>query len=400
MKKKITIFTVLLTMSLMVQNSFALVFNATVPSGTKQCWLVGNFKLISNTTDWDAAFYKLNRIDDTHFTIDVPDAEIAAAGLDQTTILYKYLSGPNNWGYAEKDAAGADVNVRSYTSADVVASWGTIYDPQTFTIKILTPKTVSECYITGFYNAWVNPAQGTQMILDPKNTDPSTNLYYAKIKSTPDSMIYKFAAGPGWAYLQNTPNTDFTNIDSIPHTNVSFNRVLNYSTRKTVTLNVTVPVGTGNVYLMGSNVKWDGINWILGTKNSNGTFTFTIDNVDLMDYSYFNSSAWGYNEIASDGSQRFHSIDAQIGTTFNDVVFDWKSPVISGLNNVEKGNHNVRISNQSIIVDNILCKVEIFDLRGVKIEAHNLKGTYTSKKLNSGLYILRIDNKAEKVLLN
>lgn len=312
--------------------------------------------MVPNTTDWDAAYYKLTKIDDTHFTIDVPDADITGVGLDQTTIAYKYLSGPRNWGYAEKDATGADVNVRSYNPADVVASWGMVYDPQIFTIKISTPKTVSECYITGVYNAWINPANGTRMALDTKNTDPNTNLFFAKIKSTPDSMAYKFAAGPGWAYLQNTPSADFTNTDSVPHTGVSFNRVLNYATTKTVTLNVTVPAGTTSVYLMGNNVKWDGVNWLSGTKNSNGTFTFTVNNVDLMDYSYFNSPSWGYNEIALNGTQQFHSIDAQISTVFNDVVYGWNIQVISGLSKIEKSNYNIHISNQSIVIENVFFK--------------------------------------------
>lgn len=399
MKIKITFVVTLLSMFLVIEQIAALTFNVTVPNGTKQCWLVGNFKLIQGTTDWDAAYYKLNKVDDTHFTIDVPNADITSAGLDQTTIAYKYLSGPRNWSYAEKSLSGTDVDLRSYTTSDVVANWGTVYNPQLFTIKISTPKTVSECYITGFFNAWLNPANGIQMTLDTKNSDSSKNLFYAKINSTPDSMAYKFAAGPGWAYLQNNPSSDFKDTDSVPHTGVSFNRVLNYATTKTVVFNVKVPAGTNQIYLMGSNAKWDGVNWICGVKNPNGTFTLTVNNVDLMDYSYFNSTDWGFNEINPDGNQRFRSVDAQLGTSFNDEITAWKKNIYTGLTDFENSNSFVHVIEGAIVVENVKDNVSIVDIKGIKIENKDLRGKYISPKLKTGLYIVCVDNKTEKVFL-
>lgn len=88
----------------------ALTYTVTVPAGTLDCYIAGEFN------GW--SFLKMNRVDETNFTIDIPDAT--------ATQGYKYCAGAG-WAYVEKDASGNDVGNRTYSASDVVAEWNSVY---------------------------------------------------------------------------------------------------------------------------------------------------------------------------------------------------------------------------------------------------------------------------------
>lgn len=330
MKNKITILYILITLFTLNNKSKAATFNVTVPTGTNECWLTGNFKLISGTNNWDASYYRMIKIDNTHFSLDISDLEIAMSGQTLSTIRYKYLNGPTDWAYVEKDASGNDIAVRAYvTGNDVVLKWGIVYMPSV-NIRVYTPKTVPSCYITGSFNNWAKPGTtGTMMNLSVDLSDSLGNLFFTTI-STPDpnSLLYKFAAGPMWNYLQSNGNLspNFSNCVSY-HDTITFNRIYNIASLKTITLNVKAPIGTNMIYLMGNNVSWDGINWLAGVKNSDGSFSFTINNVDLLEYNYYNATNWANIESDNNGNSRVvRSVDAQLNSTISDTVLGWEMP--------------------------------------------------------------------------
>ena len=92
-------------------NSLAgLSYNVTVPAGTNACYITGT---MNNRT-----LQAMNRSDPTHYTLNILTATIADT--------YKYYSGPALT-YVEKDATGNDIPDRSYSTADVVANWASIY---------------------------------------------------------------------------------------------------------------------------------------------------------------------------------------------------------------------------------------------------------------------------------
>ena len=92
----------------------ALIYNVTVPEGTKACYIVGG------VAGW-TSFTEMTKVDDTHYTIEFADAT--------ENDEYKYCSGPD-WVYVEKTADGQDVANRMYNANDVVAKWAAIYDPE------------------------------------------------------------------------------------------------------------------------------------------------------------------------------------------------------------------------------------------------------------------------------
>lgn len=383
-----------------VLKCLAITFNVTVPTGTYECWLTGNFKTDSNL-NWDISTFKMAKVDNTHFTLEIPDAAITNAGLTTSTIRYKYLSGPEDWVYVEKNSAGNDISVRAYSSNDQVLKWGTVC--KTAMIRILTPKSVSECYITGTFNNWALPGSSkTKMNFDTDLSDGNGNYFYRLVHtSNLSTLTYQFAAGPGVAYLQTQSALSYsatTLCGSVYYDNITFGRIYNAASTKKISIVATAPAGTDVVYLMGSNVQWDGIRWLSGSKNFDGTFTFNIDNVDIMQYKYYNVQNWNNNEVDANNTDKTDRIiDAQILLTKNDTIIKWKNPVI---NNTITGIQNVYFNSKSVSFANIYGNIKVYDLCGRILLSVKVNGNYTIQNLNSGLYIFQINEKLQKVIIN
>ena len=107
MKKKFLLLTVavLTAMSMM-----ALTYQVTVPAGTNKCYIAGAMNGWSHT--------EMNRVDATHYTINIDGATTAQG--------YKYCSGPS-WDYEELTATGGGVSNRAYSPNDVVEKWKAVY---------------------------------------------------------------------------------------------------------------------------------------------------------------------------------------------------------------------------------------------------------------------------------
>ena len=126
----------------------AVTYNVTVPAGTKACYIAGGMN------SW--SFTEMTKVDDTHYTLDLPAATEA--------MKYKYCSGPG-WAYVEKDASGNEIGDRSYSAADVVAKWASVYEPSAtpeepkeekdITVKAKVPAAWTETI-----TAWVWPTGG------------------------------------------------------------------------------------------------------------------------------------------------------------------------------------------------------------------------------------------------
>ncbi|HOL29932.1 MAG TPA: hypothetical protein PLH58_06775, partial [Paludibacteraceae bacterium] len=201
MKKLFTFMGALLSLFAVVQMSAAadLVFNVTVPTPTYECWVVGNFN------GWNNNQYKMTKVDDTHYTITIPESEIVP-GLTQ--IEYKYLSGGGDWAYVEKDADGNEISNRIYTDGnDVVQKWALVYNPNvepipmTVTIIAQVPADVIELYIVGTFNNWTIPTDTTKMTFLEANE--SGKVFSATFFTVDANKLqFKFCAGPAWDYEQ------------------------------------------------------------------------------------------------------------------------------------------------------------------------------------------------------
>ena len=121
-------------------------FTVNVPSGTKQCFVVGGLPELSS---WSAgAAVSMNKVaGKDQFTVTI--AGITAADVSASE-GYKYICGPD-WKYVEVSASNAEItNRKSVGNPDVVAKWRNTYNPigtvenytingKTYPVQLLLP---------------------------------------------------------------------------------------------------------------------------------------------------------------------------------------------------------------------------------------------------------------------
>lgn len=405
MKKLFTLFLAFFSVITLVQKVNAIEFRVVVPDPTYETWVVGNFN------GWNNNQHKLTLVEgETHiYTITIPDDQLD--GQTAATIRYKYLSGGGDWAYVEKDASGNEISDRWYPGVgvnDTVRTWALVYNPnvapiaKNVKIEVQVPPTVKDLYLTGSHTGWKSPgSEGTKMTFNAEESTATEHLFYQTIYTEDaNKLIYKFAAGPSWVYEQDS--TDLKMPD------VSLNEVFHYMPKfkriypgddnlKTITITVTAPAGTENVYMMGSHLGWDGSSWAAGVKGTDNTFTFTVDNVDLIEYKYYRGTGWEYEEKTAEGegvSNR--KADAQLAVTFTDVIAKWST---TGVATINMDNYTISVSNSRITVEGVLNRAEVFDVTGRLLQQTITNGTFTTNQLNNGIYILRVDGATMKVMV-
>ncbi len=153
-------------------------YSVTVPIGTNACYVAGTMN------GW--TFTAMNKVDDTHYTLNIPSATV--------NDTYKYCSGPG-WGYQEKDANGYDISDRNYAANDVVAKWAIVYSPAIVPVNVVytvtVPSGTNTCYINGAATNW----QFTAMTkLD--------DTHYAITINTATPNSYQYCSGADWTYRE------------------------------------------------------------------------------------------------------------------------------------------------------------------------------------------------------
>ena len=99
-------------------------FTVNVPSGTKQCYVVGGLPQLSA---WSAgAAVPMNKVEERdQFTVTIVGISTADVSASEG---YKYICGPD-WKYVEKTASGDEVaNRTTVGNPDVVAKWAAVYE--------------------------------------------------------------------------------------------------------------------------------------------------------------------------------------------------------------------------------------------------------------------------------
>ena len=404
MKKLFTFTIALLGMFAMLQSASALVYTATVPAGTFECYIAGNFPAPMNWAPTDPGA-KMTKVDDTHFTITLANTD--------ATMKYKYCSGPD-WKYVEKDAAGLDIVDRTYSAADVVLSWALIYNPtvlpvpKTVTIEAQVPDSISLCYLVGSFNNWAGALDSTKMV---RGVASGGVVVFSITLHVPDvnTLQFKVIAGPGWDYDQLDPVGNFTFPAAETYDGVvvnAFKKVFNISKAGTVKITATVPtVGSDSVWIVGSFSlpNWTFPTAIKGVKNGDGTFSFTVPGVIAFSYVCINKLDWAYKEIdplipANGHPDRTAAYPAD--ATTNITVAGWLLIPTTAVPEVKTATNKIYSVNRMIVVENVTSEIAIFDLSGRILQSNRMAGTFTSNALNKGLYIVRVDGATRKVSVN
>ena len=393
MKKVFTFVIALMGMFAVMQNASALVYTVTVPVGTQDCFISGDMN------GWSSPLVnRMTKVDATHYTLDIPTAK--------TTDGYKYYSGCD-WKYEERDAAGVALTAnRTYSAADVVANWAAVYlssNEQDVTIDVLVPATTVQCYIIGTFNNWASPATAFQMT---KSSTTSDGIDFTiKIHVLDISTLqFKFSAGPAWSYQQ-TVSTNFVYMtDGAAVVVTSFASIYDPAKTGTINITATVPSGTSEAWIMGDFLGWDMTmaKALKGTKNVDGTWSFSIPMVMSIQYRLYNHNNSAYAEVGQGAlttdlpnRSAVYPTDANSSIT----VYAWKQ-AFTALNPVNADNYKIYSVGKTIVVEGVTSQVDIIDLCGRNIQSQKLKGNFTSMALTSGLYIVRVDGATRKVSLN
>ncbi len=315
MKKRIL---PLILLTLMSGMSFAgtHTLKVTVNDSASVCYVAGSFN------NWDPVANPMNKVSDSPkvFTLDI---EVADG--DVATTTYKYLAGPN-WKYEQKQSA--DFNLSELTAdGDTVSSFLAYYDTgqeADVTIDVLVPADLFVCYITGSFNSWNSTSHEMTMVDSTANGKEYTLTIHTLDTTT---LEYKFLAGPGWPYEQ----TNSTNYVYMTDGGVvvcdAFKAIYDPTKVGDITINITVPEGTVEAWVVGSYNGWDMGSSVQATKVDATHFTAVLPQVADVEYKIWCHNDWAYEEAADDqgtslASNRVASFET--GPVFNITVEFWK----------------------------------------------------------------------------
>lgn len=397
-----TIFTLLIAflgMFAAVQPTSAapVVFNVTVPSPTYQVWMVGSFQ------GWaPATMVQGVKVDDTHYTFTLDDATFSP-GVTVANMTYKYSSGNGSYAYIEKNADGSELAAdRKYSDSngtDVVAKWAAVYNPsnlQDVNIEVLTPLTTIECYITGTFNNWASPSAAYKMTKGETTTDGI--IFTTTLKAVdPATLEYKIASGPAWDYQQATPEANFKySVDGGTVVVSAFKAVFDPTKTGDIHITATVPAGTQKVWIIGSFEGWKLENAVEGIKNTDGTFSFTVPLVINIEYKLYNKPDWAYVEGDGTGKEvanrkASYPTDANINVT----VLEWLLP--TGISQMKEATNLIYTRNSSIVIEGVVAQADVFDVAGRLLQSVKKAGTFISKSLKPGIYVVKVDGGTKKV---
>jgi len=385
----------------------ALTYTVTVPDGTQACFVTGTMD------GWSGPSVKnrMAKVDGVanQFTIDIPNAT--------ETDAYKYYCGPD-WGYEELNADGGKAGDRSYTASDVVANWTKdfVLDERTVSIQALVPSAVQVLYITGQFNGWSGDFANSpyKMTLDSEDADGKVfsidNISYLDVIN----MQFKFLAGPDWTYQQTSANDGTTSDGNFIYGTTEktayfdvkfFQAIFNPTQAGDITVKATVPAGTDKVWIQGSFAgwTWDNPDPLEMTKQDDGTFTYTVKNVQAFSYKLYNWPDWSYCEYAegnpsSDVPDRAATFDPD-ATTINVSVFGWRQDAPAAIPQVSADKFNTYSVGRQIVVEGASSQVDIFNIAGQMIQSVKTSGAFTSKSLPAGVYIVRVDGVSQKLIV-
>ena len=430
MKTKFTFLLIGMLLAFQAATAATATFNVTVPNdgGSDNHHQTNRVMIVGNFNGWNAAgAVECTKVDATHYTVTLDEANFTDKTITLATISYKYVNGPD-WAYVMKNEDGSELAANlAYAGTspqeDVVVYWASVWKdvvpvPGTFTIEIYVPKNVTEMYCTGNFNDWKTPgfvgkvdSTDTKMNLVAESSDANGNYFSMKLyTSNAYALAYQFATGKAWMYQQTQGNNSYKDVtqssilfDAVGDATknppvapeITFKRIYNASLLKTVTLNVTPPANTDKMYIKNEKNGGSG-EFVAGVKNGDGTFTFTVTEVDIMYYKYYNDELDANVEYKADNTAVTdnRTADAQLQTTYTDTVLAWAS---TGISTLDANKYKVYTSNKSIVIEGVNTKAELFDISGRNIESKVMSGTFRTAALNAGLYIVKIDGQTQKV---
>lgn len=184
------------------------------------------------------------------------------------------------------------------------------------TYNVTVPTGTKACYFAGEITGWSQQAMS-------KTDETHYTITYDNATAT---QQYKYCSGPGWAYVEDTPNganRTYSANDVVSSWALIFDPE---TVAQDVTYNVTVPVGTYSCYFAGAATNWSHQQM---NRVDNTHYTITIKTTTPNAYKYCSGPDWIYEELdAADNAIPNRNYSTA------DVVVKWKAvynPTPTGL---------------------------------------------------------------------
>jgi hypothetical protein len=347
--------------------------------------------IAGTVNNWSEPGTLMTRVTDTTFTYDFDAADTAG-------IEFKFLTGPS-WKYEQVQAANFRYSTDSITRVDEFKAYYDTTQADSVTIDVLVPVEVNVLNLTGNFNGW-DPIANPMTKVDSSANGKEFKLTIFVPDTT--TLEFKFVAGPGWSYEQTNSDNYVYMEDGGVVVCDAFKAIYSEGNVGDIVLNIKVPAGTPEVWIIGDFVGWQVENAVQATKVTDTTYTITIHAADIS-YKVYNHPDWIYEEAKDTAGTSVTDRTASFldGPTYDVTVAYWKDvfEAPTAVKDVDNLINRVYVSNSSIVVDGVVEKVTVFDIQGRIMQDARIKGTFRSRALNTGVYIIRVDNQVQKVLV-
>ncbi len=273
-----------------------------------------------------------------------------------------------------------------------------------FVLRATVPSSTLTCYASGGFNGWAAPVK-TPLALFSTDDVAGTKVFAVELPLTfVSSGTFKILAGTDWAFEQTDPQFTATTTAGATSQDVvvtKFNAL-----PSPIEIIVTVPVAVNDCYIVGywgwtlptAAKKMD----LVTTDASTKTFSYVIFDktsthtvavkflagVDGTNWTYQQTATENFLYSGTDGSVSF------ICNAFN----AYAAP--AAVMTINTDSYSIKTINRKIEVDGKYSNVTLFNIQGKMIQSTSNQKTFTSADLTSGMYIIRVDNKSYKQIIN
>lgn len=177
----------------------------------------------------------------------------------------------------------------------------------------------------------------------------------------------------------------------------------------TMTLLVKVAPGVDNVYVRGLYGDW-GTPLGMTYNDTEKAWLYTIDgtkipvgNIQSYKY-YYGTESWDEVEAKEDGSQRGEGEDRTLEYEQDGIVRDevprWYGIAASVYDYPSASKaYEISVNDGNLQINGTFNSVQIYSVSGALLESVNISDYYINTGLSQGIYLLRVDNAVEKIMI-
>ena len=271
-----------------------------------------------------------------------------------------------------------------------------------FVLNVTVPLQTTICYVSGNFNAWSITANPLTYI-STDNT-AGTKLFRAYLPySFVGSGIFQLVAGTDWSFAASNGNITAVSSGLSQDVIVTSFKAYPYP----FTINVTVPTSVNDCYVVGGQWGWTLPTsaqkmTLVSTDASSKVFAISIydkvatHSVSVKFLAGLNGTNWTYQQTQA---ANFSYTGTDVSCNFTcDSFLAYAAP--SAVQTINADNYSIKTIERRIEVKGRYSTVSLFNLQGRLINSAKDGSSFIANYLNSGLYILRIDNKSYKQIIN